>query len=286
MVERRSTLSALRRDLQRVLPRHRVEGGGPRGVLVRPETPGELQQILRIAFDGSVPVLPLGLRHSSVQPEEVHLRLDLERLNRILEYDASSSLITAQAGVTLRGLADWLSSKKKVLAVHCLGNETIQLWEYLLQPWAGGYGPATGHKLDQVVALAALLPGGDELVTTLAPRRAVGPDPARLLLAGGGRFGLPTRVTLRVVDAPVRVARLAFGGAHLVRHLDVLWSLCEEVRPNDVRVLARRRALDVGDGGPWYTVQWTLWGDGRDLVRRQELIIKGMTPAFSSLRLQ
>jgi hypothetical protein len=287
-VERRTTQAGLLRDLQRVLPRHRVRGTRDRGrgIIVRPEKPGELQQIVRIAWDAEVPVLPMGLSHKAVQPEELHLRVDLEGLNRILEYDASSGLVTVQAGVTLKGLADWLSSKKKVLPVHCMGNDGIQLWEFLAQPWAGGYGPATGHKLDQVVAFSALLPDGEEITSTISPRRAVGPDAARLLLSREGRFALLTRATLRVVDAPVRVARLAFGGSHLTRHLEMLWELSEAIRPSEIRIAAQRRALTEDDDGLWYTVLWNLWGEGRDLVRRKELVIKSMTPAFSVLRLQ
>jgi len=253
---------------------------------VRPEKPGELRQIVRIAWDAEVPVLPMGLDHDRVRPEELHLRLDLKGLDRILEYDASSGLVTVQAGVTLGGLSDWLSSKKKVLPVHCMGDEGIQLWEFLARPWAGGYGPATGHKLDQVVALAALLPDGEEVASSLSPRRAVGPDPSRLLLAGEGRFGLLTRATLRVVDAPVRVARLAFGGPHLARHLDTFWRLVETINPTEVWIVGRRRTLAGEEGMPWYTVQWSLWGEGSDLVRRKELVIKNMTPAFSALHLQ
>lgn len=287
-MERRTTQAALLRDLQRVLPRHRVRGTRDRGrgVIVRPEKPGELQQIVRIAWDAEVPVLPMGLSHKTVQPDELHLRVDLEGLNRILEYDASSGLVTVQGGVTLKGLADWLSSKKKVLPVHCMGNDGIQLWEFLAQPWAGGYGPATGHKLDQVVAFSALLPDGEEITSTISPRRAVGPDPARLLLSGEGRFALLTRATLRVVDAPVRVARLAFGGSHLARHLEMFWELSEAIRPSEIRIVGQRRTLTAVDDGPWYTVLWNLWGEGRELVRRKELVIKGMTPAFSVLRLQ
>lgn len=287
-MERRTTQASLRRDLQRILPRHRVRVSRDRGrgIIVRPEKPGELQQILRAAWDAEVPVLPMGLSHKEIHFEDLHLRVDLEGLNRILEYDASSGLVTVQAGVTLKGLSDWLSSKKKVLSVHCMGNEGIQLWEFLAQPWAGGYGPATGHKLDQVVAFSALLPDGEEFNSTLSPRRAVGPDPGHLLLSGEGRFALLTRATLRVVDAPVRVARLAFGGAQLARHLDMFWELSEAIRPSEIRIVARRRDLSASDDGPWYTVLWTLWGEGRDLVRRKELVIKGMTPAFSVLRLQ
>ena len=285
-MERRTSLAALRRDLQRVLPGHRMKGTKGRGLVVRPDKPGELQQIVRIAWDAEVPVLPMGLAHEQVQLPELHLRLDMESLNRILAYDASSGLVTVQAGVTLGGLADWLSSKKQILPVHCAGDDKIQLWEFLARPWAGGYGPLMGHKLEQVVALAALLPTGEELTTTVAPRRAAGPDPTRLLLSEGGRFGLLTRATLRVVDAPVRVARLAFGGPHLARHLDMFWDLSEKIRPAEVRVIAKRRTLDMNDEGTWYTLLWTLWGEGRDLVRRKEMIIKGVTPAFSTLRLR
>lgn len=285
-MERRTTQAALRRDLLRVLPHHRMKGTRGRGIVVRPEKPGELQQIVRIAWDAEVPVLPMGLAHEHVQPQELHLRLDMERLNRILAYDASSGLVTVQGGVTLGGLADWLSSKKMTLPVRCAGDDKVQLWEFLTRPWAGGYGPAMGHKLEQVVALAALLPSGEELTTTVSPRRAAGPDPTRLLLSEGGRFGLLTRATMRVVDAPVRVARLAFGGPHLARHLDMFWDLSERIRPAEVRVIARPRTLDVNDEGIWYSLLWILWGEGRDLVRRKEMIIKGMTPAFSTLRLR
>ncbi len=287
-MERRTSQAALRRDLQRVLPRHRMRGTRDRGrgIIVRPEKPGELQQIVRIAWDAEVPVLPMGLSHARIQPKELHLRVDLQGLNKILEYDASSGLVTVQGGVTLRGLSDWLSSKKKVLSVHYMGNDGIQLWEFLSQPWAGGYGPAAGHKLDQAVALSALLPSGEEITSTLSPRRAVGPDPSRLLLSGEGRFALLTRATLRVVDAPVRVARLAFGGPKLARHLDTFWELCEAIRPAEIQIVCRRRTLTAKDEGSWYTVLWCLWGEGRDLVRRKELVIKGMAPAFSALRLQ
>ena len=285
-MDSRTSQAALRRDLQRVLPGHRMKGTRGRGIVVRPDKPGELQQIVRIAWDAEVPVLPMGLAHEQVQLPELHLRLDMERLNRILAYDASSGLVTVQAGVTLGGLADWLSSKKKIFPVHCSGDDRIQLWEFLTRPWAGGYGPAMGHKLEQVVALSALLPTGEELTTTVSPRRAAGPEPTRLLLSEGGRFGLLSRATLRVVDAPVRVARLAFGGPHLARHLDTFWDLSEKIRPAEVRVIARRRTLNVSDEGTWYTLLWTLWGEGRDLVRRKEMIIKGVTPAFSTLRLQ
>lgn len=267
--------AALSRELGRLMPGHRISSGGgiPRCVIVTPESKGELLDVVRLAFEKQVPVLPMAMGHRSVLPEELHIRVDMKTLNRIIEFNESSRLVTVQAGVGLAGLGSWLAGKKMILPVHFQPENEIQLWEFLQQPWAGGYGPAGGHKLEQVMALTAVLPDGTEFSSSLSPRRAAGPDFSWLLLGGMGRFGLVTEATLRVVPSPVRVARAQYWGEDLPAIVEAVWNLVPRVNPNDVTIVGRRG----GDpSSPRYMVLWTIWGERRDISRKKEKIAKAM----------
>jgi FAD binding domain len=275
--------AALGRELGRLMPGHRISSGGgiSRCVIVTPEKLGELLDVIRLAAEHGVPVLPMSQGHRSVVLEELHIRLDLRMLSRILEFNESSGLVTVQSGVDMEGLGAWLARKKMTLAVDHYSSDPIQLWEFLQQPWAGLYGPDTGHKLEQVQALDAVLPDGTVFSSSRAPRRSTGPDFSWMLLSGLGRFGLVTEVTLRVVPTPVRVARPQFLGTDLGSLVECIWDLVPKISPRDVTIVGLGGDQKTG---PIYQVLWTIWGERREISRKKDKITKAMADVAKPLK--
>ena len=133
--------------------------------ILRPANRGEVQECLRVAHRFQVPIYPVsrgknwGLG-SRVPARDNCVLLELDRLNRILEFDETLAYITVEPGVTFRQASDFLRSKETNLFLSVIGGhpEASLIGNALER--GDGVGPY-GERISQACALEVVLPDGE-----------------------------------------------------------------------------------------------------------------------------
>ncbi len=263
----------IRKELSKHIPGHRLtQSDAFRLVTVQPDNPQELHTIVGFAAREGVPVVPAA--HATRPPvmEDWHIRLNFGRMSAIVDFSLESGLVCAQAGTKLADLSDWLMEKGHSLMVRPDYGEDMELWEFLLAPDAGNFGPRFGSKWEQVFSLSAVLPSGRIFENSLAPARASGPDFSRIILAGRGAFGLPLEVYLKVRPLPRRRQLTALAILDLPEACARAWKVAEAAQPEFMEIVANQ--CRSGDKVPAQFALIELWGERTEVARRKELVRK------------
>lgn len=263
----------IRKELGRHVPAHQISvSEASRHVIVHPHTVQEASLAVTYAAREGIAVLPLSKLAFPVSTERWHIRLSLSSLSAITDYSPESGLVGVQTGGLTEDLADWLLERDCTLAAMPDPGHSVEVWEFLLSPFAGRFGPRFGCKWDQVVALTAVLPSGRVFRNSLAPARATGPDFSRLILMGQGRFGIPLEVYFKVKRVPSRRVLMAFSITDMAGMVDQAWTLARDVGPTYLEIGAGPGHKEHGLPDRYALVE--LWGEGKRLTVRRELVRK------------
>lgn len=262
----------IRKELGRQIPAHRLSlSDAFRFVQVQPDSPQDLAFAVGMAAREGVPVIPASASGRPPEIEGWHIRVGLSRMTAISDFSSDSGLVAAQAGVQMQDLSDWLMDKGYTLAVKPDLDEDMELWEFLLHPGSGNYGPRYGCKLAQAFSLTAVLPNGRMFKNSLAPARATGPDFSRVILLGQGRFGLPAEICLRVYPLPKKRILMSLALTDMVEGIERSWTVAGQAEPEFIEVGLNRR---TAEGIPQNFALVELWGEGPGLAVRRELVKK------------
>lgn len=182
----------------------------------------QIPDIVKIAARHSVPIQPYSTGNNwgygSKNPALDHVALlDLTGLNRIIEFDAETGLLTIEPGVTQRQLADFLNQNNQhfLIPVTGAGPDCSILGNALER----GYGitPYTDH-FGAVTSLEAVLPNGDiyrSMLSNLAGTTLDGAfkwglGPYLDGLFTQSNFGIVTQATLSLAAKPQQVEAFFF----------------------------------------------------------------------------
>lgn len=183
----------------------RGEPLGRAGVVVRPESPSEVQAIVRIAVETQTPLVPFGLGSGvcgGISPDPSVALVDLSAMNRVREIDETNLLASFDAGA--RGLeAEEAVARRGLTIGHWPQSIAISsVGGWVSTRAAGQFSTAYGNIEDIVYSIEAVLPSGDLVQLGKAPRAAAGPDLRHLLLGAEGTMGIVTGVTLALRRQP------------------------------------------------------------------------------------
>lgn len=186
-------------------------------VVVLPTTTEQVSQVMVLANQEHVPVVPRGMASglaAASVPFGGGIALSLTRMNRILEIDEENMTITAEAGVVT---ADLQAEVEELGLFYPPDPSSIK------QSTIGGNiacnagGPRClkyGITGDYVLGLTVVLSDGRVLRTGgKAIKNVVGYDLTSLLVGSEGTLGIITEVLLRLIAKPqyVRTARAEFS---------------------------------------------------------------------------
>ncbi len=178
----------------------------PPALVAHPRTTEQVAEILRVAQEQRIPVVPRGAGtglSGGALPVPGAICLNLARMNRILEISHSDTLAVVQPGVVTRDLQ---------LAVERLGLFYPPDPASIYQCTIGGNvstnagGPRClkyGVTGDYVLGLEVVLPGGEVLrLGGRTMKNVAGYDLTRLFVGSEGTLGVVTEVTLRLIPLP------------------------------------------------------------------------------------
>lgn len=209
-------------------------------LIVRPESVGEVAQILRIASAHKSPVVPRAAGSWSlggVTPVKGGIVLDLVKLNRIGELSADGSWVEVDAGVVWQDLTKHLLEKGLTVFSYPTSapSSTVGGWVS-----TGGFGIGSlnhGHIGEQIEAVEVVTPTGDIL-----PIAKDAADPKIEWFFGTeGQFGVITKVRLRIRKTP---AESSVRGVYVPGHNELTDLIDEFVKLG--KVIYSLKVLDSG----------------------------------------
>ncbi len=181
-------------------------------VVVFPTTTEQVSEILKIANEMLIPVIPrgagTGLSGGAV-PTRGGIVLSLERMNRILEFDPDNMTVTVEPGVITDEIQKLAEQHGLYYAGDPASSESSSIGGNVAEN-AGGtrvikYGPTGFH----VLGLKVVLPTGDIVkYGGKMVKNVMGYDMVRLFVGSEGTLGIVTEITLRLVPKPRYIVTL------------------------------------------------------------------------------
>ena len=184
-------------------------------IYVSPATANEVAQVLRIACEYKIPVIPRG-GGSGTQGGTFAIyggiAMDLRRLNKVLHIDEKSMVVTAEAGIEGPELEKILNAKGLTMP-HYPGS-------FHFGATLGGYLAARGSGV-----VSTNFPGGSAasncstkssalpyLVETMkVPSHASGPGIIQAIVGSEGTLGIITKASMRIERIPESIEFLSYG---------------------------------------------------------------------------
>jgi L-gulono-1,4-lactone dehydrogenase len=215
--------------------------------VLQPATAEELAAVVRQAAQAGRGVRVVGQRHS--YNDSFFSRtcmVSLQRLDRVLSFDAAGATVTCQAGISIAALCDHLD--RQGLALRYSGNFGGQTLAGALATGTHGYGREGGLMSELVRAMTVVLPDG-------SVRRATAERDLRALRLGLGALGAVVEVTLAVDPVvPCRYRAACLPRAEFVARLGELAEENEYLRfvphPFDPRAVFYVTINREPDGAP------------------------------------
>jgi len=190
---------------------------------VYPETTEEVQQIVRLANRYRIPIIPYaggsGLGRGPVYGGII---VDLKKMNRIIEIDEISHVVTVETGIYIYELEEELNRRgyelKHLPASYfcaCVGG-------FIANRSAGRLSTKYGKIEHMILGMKIVLPTGEVLKTPAVPGHAVGPDLNHLFIGSGGTLGISTEATLKMYPIPEKRSFRAFLFPGLVEGIEAM----------------------------------------------------------------
>ena len=180
--------------------------------MVEPGSTSEVQQIVRLANEEKVPIVPYGggsgLMGGALSTRP-NILLDLRAMNRVFEIDSEALSARVQAGIVLEALDKKLNAVGFILG-HDPWTVPVATVGGAISTNSVGYRAGIyGSMGAQVLGLEAVLPNGEILCTRGISKSSAGINLNFLLIGGEGCFGIITEATIRIFPQPE--ARALYG---------------------------------------------------------------------------
>jgi D-lactate dehydrogenase (cytochrome) len=176
--------------------------------VVRPSSTAEVSDVVRIAADARLPIVPqggnTGLVGGSVPPAGAQgIVLSLGRMNRVRAIDAVNNTMTAEAGCVLKDLQDKARESGRLFPLS-LGAEGSCMIGGNLSTNAGGVGVLRyGNARELVLGLEVVLADGRIWDGLRGLRKDnTGYDLKHLFVGGEGTLGVITAAVLKLFPLP------------------------------------------------------------------------------------
>ncbi|AFQ51121.1 FAD-binding oxidoreductase [Burkholderia cepacia] len=178
--------------------------------LIRPRTTADVATALRVCHSLGQPIVTQGgmtglVGGANGLSDEV--ALSLERMNRILEVDRTSSTITVEAGVPLQVVQEAALDAGLYFPLDLGARGSCTIGGNLATNAGGNRVIKYGMMRDQVLGIEAVLANG-EVVSAMHKmiKNNSGYDLRHLLIGSEGTLGIITRTVLRLRPRPMAVA--------------------------------------------------------------------------------
>ena len=177
----------------------------PPDAVVWPETAEEVSEIVRIAADHRVPIIPFGAGTSlegQVNAPRGGLSIDFQRMNRIIEVNERDLDCVVEPGVSRKQLNDYLRDMGLFFPVDP-GAEEATIGGMASTRASGTNATRYGTMRENVLFVSAVLADGRIVKTGGRARKSsAGYDLTRLMVGSEGTLGVITQIGLKLYGIP------------------------------------------------------------------------------------
>jgi glycolate oxidase FAD binding subunit len=174
-------------------------------ILVSPANTQQVSEVLRLANENRLTVTPIGggTKLSWGSPTQTNIRLDLTRLNRVIEHPWQDLTCTVQAGCTWQQLEQTLAKHGQFVALDPLWTEQATVGGILATNDSGSLRHRYGSLRDLVIGMTLVLADG-----TIARsggkvvKNVAGYDLCKLVTGSFGTLAVITEATFRLHSLP------------------------------------------------------------------------------------
>ncbi len=173
--------------------------------VVQPGSYAEVQDVVRLAVEHAVTLVPWGLGSGvlgGALPDNDALVVDLRRLDRVLAIDRHDGLVTAQAGTNGAHLEAALEEQGLTCGHYPQSMRISTIGGWIASRGSGQASSRYGSIEEMVVGMKVVLPDAALLDIRPAPRRSTGPGLIDLFIGAEGTLGIVVEATLRAWPQP------------------------------------------------------------------------------------
>ncbi len=194
----------------------RVHHGRPLPVadaVVLPRDTAGVAAVMKLLYDAEVPIIPFGGGSGvlgGTLPLGGGVIVDTKRLDQVLEINDKGLFVTAQAGILGIDLEKTLNRAGFTMGHFPQSIDVATIGGFVATRSAGQFSTKYGNIEDILLAIEAVLPGGQVIRTKRTARSSTGPDVKNLFIGSEGTLGLVTEVTLRIHPCPEKRETLSY----------------------------------------------------------------------------
>lgn len=245
-------------------------------LVVRPGTIEEISEVMRVANEFKIPVIPRGGGSAQEGGSTVSnggIILETLRMNKIIELDETNGTVTCESGITYVKLMDYLEKKGWKIGIAPSGAMAGTPGAHIARPGVGWGNIKYVSSGDQVLGLKVVLPTGDIVSTGTAAnpnsdvffRYGLGPDMTGIFVGAEGAFGIITEVTLRIYPFPKKTYLERYTTGDLAEAISVF----RELAINNLVVYV---SVPVIKPGEFILFDINVEGDEQEVAMRLEKI--------------
>ena len=177
----------------------------PPSIVVKPNTTEQISQIMKLAFEDEIPVVPIGARtglSGGILSVHKGIGLSLERLNKIEKIDEENLQVITQPGVITEVLQNAVAEKGLFYPVDPSSKGSCFIGGNISENSGGARAVKYGVTKDYVLNLEVVLPNG-EIIQTGANtlKNATGYNLTQLIVGSEGTLGIVTKIVLKLIPA-------------------------------------------------------------------------------------
>lgn len=173
--------------------------------IVHPESSREISKILQLANYYKIPVTVWGGGSGSqggALPLRGGILIDIKKMDKILEVDERSLVVTCQTGIIAQDL-EWELNRRGYTMGHFPASMfCATMGGFLAHRGSGVLSTKYGKIEDMIVTMEVVLPTGKIIRTAPVPRHAAGPDLNQIFIGSEGTLGIITEATFKIHFIP------------------------------------------------------------------------------------
>lgn len=175
----------------------------PPNVVVKPSTVQEISEILKIANQYKIPVVPIGARtglSGGALSVQGGIGLSMERFNKILNIDEQNLQVITEPGVITQVLREAVAEKGLFYPVDPSSMGSCFIGGNVAENSGGARAVKYGVTKDYVLNLEVVLPTG-EIIWTGANtlKNSTGYNLTQLMVGSEGTLGIVTKIVLKLL---------------------------------------------------------------------------------------
>ncbi len=209
-------------------------------MIVFPASSEEVSQILIVANDLEIPVIPVGGGAGTCGGTLAiygGIQLDLKRMVKIFEIDHESMTVKVEAGVMGIDLEEEVNRHGYTMGHTPTSLRASNVGGFIATRSGGSLSSLYGKIEDLTLGLQVVLPNGSIVECKSVPRHSVGPDLRQLFIGSEGVLGIITEATLRLFLIPEERRFRSFSFPDVHSGLEAIRNIFRiEITPSIVRL--------------------------------------------------